>query len=122
VDLLFQRPVQGIDFLFEMIVQRLLAETTILGSRLQQIAQQRDLTRLLPDGRRRQGDRETGRQGEGTGSLSLPVSRSPCLPVFFDEKGGAILGAEGAVAQTQVHTLPARLLDGESSQRKEDGI
>src|SRR6185437_15740431 len=36
----------------------------------------------------RQGDWETGRQGDRRGSLSsLPVSRSPCLPVCDDRPG-----------------------------------
>jgi hypothetical protein len=46
--LVFQSTVQGIDLAFEMIVQRLLAESAILGSGVEQFSQQRNLTGFPP--------------------------------------------------------------------------
>src|SRR5262245_38380615 len=39
-------------------------------------------SRALQGGIKRQGGRQTGRQGEGKASTSAPVSLSPCLPVW----------------------------------------
>ena len=106
MNLFFQGAVEGVHLVFEMLVQRLLAEAAIRGGQFQHVAQKRKVARLLPN-------RKGGRFHAAAAIEILP---------FRDQQGGPIFRTESTITQGKVKPVLAGLVDGQAGEREQNGV